>query len=199
MELSALSALSPVDGRYGTKTHALRPYFSEYGLINSRVIVEIRWLQQLAANPYIKEVATLSDAANKVLDDIINNFDESQATLVKNIEATTNHDVKAVEYYIKQQFAGNNELEAISEYVHFACTSEDINNLSHALMLKQGLEFVMLPEMQEVLAQIKQLAHTYQDQPMLSRTHGQTASPSTMGKEMANVAARLERQIKQIE
>ena len=199
MELSALSALSPVDGRYGTKTHALRPYFSEYGLINSRVIVEIRWLQQLAANPYIKEVATLSDTANKVLDDIINNFDESQATLVKNIEATTNHDVKAVEYYIKQQFAGNNELEAISEYVHFACTSEDINNLSHALMLKQGLEFVMLPEMQEVLAQIKQLAHTYQDQPMLSRTHGQTASPSTMGKEMANVAARLERQIKQIE
>ena len=199
MELSALSALSPVDGRYGTKTHALRPYFSEYGLINSRVIVEIRWLQQLAANPYIKEVATLSDAANKVLDDIINNFDESQATLVKNIEATTNHDVKAVEYYIKQQFAGNSELEAISEYVHFACTSEDINNLSHALMLKQGLEFVMLPEMQEVLAQIKQLAHTYQDQPMLSRTHGQTASPSTMGKEMANVAARLERQIKQIE
>ena len=199
MELSALSALSPVDGRYGTKTHALRPYFSEYGLINSRVIVEIRWLQQLAANPYIKEVATLSDAANKVLDDIINNFDESQATLVKDIEATTNHDVKAVEYYIKQQFAGNSELEAISEYVHFACTSEDINNLSHALMLKQGLEFVMLPEMQEVLAQIKQLAHTYQDQPMLSRTHGQTASPSTMGKEMANVAARLERQIKQIE
>jgi adenylosuccinate lyase len=199
MELSALSALSPVDGRYGTKTHALRPYFSEYGLINSRVIVEIRWLQQLAANPYIKEVATLSDAANKVLDDIINNFDESQATLVKDIEATTNHDVKAVEYYIKQQFAGNSELEAISEYVHFACTSEDINNLSHALMLKQGLEFVMLPEMQEVLAQIKQLAHTYRDQPMLSRTHGQTASPSTMGKEMANVAARLERQIKQIE
>ncbi|HBD24079.1 MAG TPA: adenylosuccinate lyase [Oceanospirillaceae bacterium] len=199
MELSALSALSPVDGRYGTKTHALRPYFSEYGLINSRVIVEIRWLQQLAANPYIKEVATLSDAANKVLDDIINNFDESQATLVKDIEAITNHDVKAVEYYIKQQFAGNSELEAISEYVHFACTSEDINNLSHALMLKQGLEFVMLPEMQEVLAQIKQLAHTYQDQPMLSRTHGQTASPSTMGKEMANVAARLERQIKQIQ
>ena len=199
MELSALSALSPVDGRYGTKTHALRPYFSEYGLINSRVIVEIRWLQQLAANPYIKEVASLSDTANKVLDNIINNFDESQATLVKGIEATTNHDVKAVEYYIKQQFAGNSELEAISEYVHFACTSEDINNLSHALMLKQGLEFVMLPEMKEVLEQIKQLAHTHHDQPMLSRTHGQTASPSTMGKEMANVAARLERQIKQIE
>lgn len=199
MELSALSALSPVDGRYGTKTHALRPYFSEYGLINSRVIVEIRWLQQLAANPYIKEVASLSDTANKVLDNIINNFDESQATLVKGIEATTNHDVKAVEYYIKQQFAGNSELEAISEYVHFACTSEDINNLSHALMLKQGLEFVMVPEMKEVLEQIKQLAHTHQDQPMLSRTHGQTASPSTMGKEMANVAARLERQIKQIE
>ncbi|MDP6968635.1 MAG: adenylosuccinate lyase [Gammaproteobacteria bacterium] len=199
MELSALSALSPVDGRYGTKTHALRPYFSEYGLINSRVIVEIRWLQQLAANSYIKEVATLSDEANKLLDDIINNFDETQATCVKQIEATTNHDVKAVEYYIKQQFAGHSELEAISEYVHFACTSEDINNLSHALMLKQGLEFVIVPEMQEVLAQIKHLAHTYQAQPMLSRTHGQTASPSTMGKEMANVAARLERQIKQIQ
>ena len=199
MELSALSALSPVDGRYGTKTHALRPYFSEYGLINSRVIVEVRWLQKLAANPYIKEVATLSDEANKVLDDIINNFDETQATRVKKIEATTNHDVKAVEYYIKEQFVGNEELEAINEYVHFACTSEDINNLSHALMLKQGLEFVMLPEMKEVLAEIKGLAQAYATQPMLSRTHGQTASPSTVGKEMANVAARLERQIKQVQ
>ncbi len=198
MELSALSALSPVDGRYGTKTHALRPYFSEYGLIYARVVVEVRWLQKLAAHPYIKEVANLSDEANKLLDDLINNFDEDEAIKVKQIEATTNHDVKAVEYYIKDQFAGNAELEAISEYVHFACTSEDINNLSHGLMLKQGMEFVILPEMDEVLSQIKGLASAYATQPMLSRTHGQTASPSTMGKEMANVAARLERQIKQI-
>jgi len=198
MDLSSISALSPVDGRYGSKTAALRPYFSEFGLIYNRVLVEVRWLQRLADHPQIGEVAPLSDEANALLERLINNFDEAAAQRVKDIESTTNHDVKAVEYFIKEQFKGNAELQAINEYVHFACTSEDINNLSHGLMLKQGLEQVMVPEMTEVLAQIKQLAHSHQNQPMLSRTHGQTASPSTMGKEMANVAARLERQLNQI-
>ncbi len=198
MDLSSISALSPVDGRYGSKTASLRPYFSEFGLIYNRVLVEVRWLQQLASHPQIEEVSPLSDAANALLEDLIANFDESQAQRVKDIESVTNHDVKAVEYYIKEQFKGNAELHAINEYVHFACTSEDINNLSHGLMLKTGLDAVILPEMRQVLSQIKGLAHTYKSQPMLSRTHGQTASPSTMGKEMANVAARLERQLTQI-
>ena len=198
MDLSSISALSPVDGRYGSKTAALRPYFSEFGLIYNRVLVEVRWLQRLADHPQISEVAPLSDAANALLERLVNQFDEAAAQRVKDIESTTNHDVKAVEYYIKEQFKDNAELQAINEYVHFACTSEDINNLAHGLMLKQGLEQVMLPEMLGVLTQIKHLAHDHQSQPMLSRTHGQTASPSTMGKEMANVAARLQRQIKQI-
>ena len=198
MDLSSISALSPVDGRYGSKTAALRPYFSEFGLIYNRVLVEVRWLQRLADHPQISEVAPLSDAANALLERLVNQFDEAAAQRVKDIESTTNHDVKAVEYYIKEQFKDNAELQAINEYVHFACTSEDINNLAHGLMLKQGLEQVMLPEMMDVLTQIKHLAHDHQSQPMLSRTHGQTASPSTMGKEMANVAARLQRQIKQI-
>ena len=198
MDLSSISALSPVDGRYGSKTASLRPYFSEFGLIYNRVLVEVRWLQRLADHPQIGEVAPLSDKANALLERLINDFDESAAQRVKDIESTTNHDVKAVEYYIKEQIKDNAELHAINEYVHFACTSEDINNLAHGLMLKQGLEQVMVPEMTEVLAQIKHLAHSHQNQPMLSRTHGQTASPSTMGKEMANVAARLERQLKQI-
>ena len=198
MDLSSISALSPVDGRYGSKTASLRPYFSEFGLIYNRVLVEVRWLQCLANHPQIGEVSPLSDEANALLERLINNFDETQAQRVKDIESTTNHDVKAVEYYIKEQFVGNAELHAINEYVHFACTSEDINNLSHGLMLKNGLEQVIVPEMAKVLGHIKNLAHTHQRQPMLSRTHGQTASPSTMGKEMANVAARLERQLKQI-
>ena len=199
MDLSSISALSPVDGRYGSKTASLRPYFSEFGLIYNRVLVEVRWLQRLADHPQIGEVAPLSDKANALLERLINDFDESAAQRVKDIESTTNHDVKAVEYYIKEQIKDNAELHAINEYVHFACTSEDINNLAHGLMLKQGLEQVMVPEMTQVLAQIKQLAHSHQSQSMLSRTHGQTASPSTMGKEMANVAARLERQLKQIQ
>ena len=199
MDLSSISALSPVDGRYGSKTASLRPYFSEFGLIYNRVLVEVRWLQRLADHPQIGEVAPLSDKANALLERLINDFDESAAQRVKDIESTTNHDVKAVEYYIKEQIKDNAELHAINEYVHFACTSEDINNLAHGLMLKQGLKQVIVPEMTQVLAQIKQLAHSHQSQSMLSRTHGQTASPSTMGKEMANVAARLERQLKQIQ
>ena len=198
MDLSSISALSPVDGRYGSKTAALRPYFSEFGLIYNRVLVEVRWLQCLAAHPQITEVSPLSAKANALLENLIESFNETAAQRVKDIESTTNHDVKAVEYYIKEQFKDNAELLAVNEYVHFACTSEDINNLAHGLMLKQCLEQVMLPAMQDVLSQIKQLAHDHQSQPMLSRTHGQTASPSTMGKEMANVAARLQRQLKQI-
>ena len=198
MDLSSISALSPVDGRYGSKTAALRPYFSEFGLIYNRVLVEVRWLQCLAAHPQITEVSPLSAKANALLEYLIESFNETAAQRVKDIESTTNHDVKAVEYYIKEQFKDNAELLAVNEYVHFACTSEDINNLAHGLMLKQGLEQVMLPAMQDVLSQIKQLAYDHQNQPMLSRTHGQTASPSTMGKEMANVAARLQRQLKQI-
>ncbi len=199
MDLSSISALSPVDGRYGSKTASLRPYFSEFGLIYNRVLVEVRWLQRLAEHPQITEVAPLSTTANALLEALVDNFNEAAAQRVKDIESTTNHDVKAVEYYIKEQFSDNAELQAINEYVHFACTSEDINNLSHGLMLKQGFEQVVVPEMTQVLEQIKGLAHTYQSQPMLSRTHGQTASPSTLGKEMANVAARLQRQLKQIQ
>lgn len=199
MDLSSISALSPVDGRYGSKTASLRPYFSEFGLIYNRVLVEVRWLQRLAEHPQITEVAPLSTTANALLEALVDNFDEAAAQRVKDIESTTNHDVKAVEYYIKERFSDNAELQAINEYVHFACTSEDINNLSHGLMLKQGFEQVVVPEMTQVLEQIKGLAHTYQSQPMLSRTHGQTASPSTLGKEMANVAARLQRQLKQIQ
>lgn len=199
MELSSLTAISPVDGRYGSKTKALRDIFSEFGLIKARVTVEVRWLQKLAAHKEIKEVAPFSDSANDVLNKIANEFSTADAARVKEIEATTNHDVKAVEYFIKEKIADHAELEAVSEYIHFACTSEDINNLSHGLMLRAGLDEVILPYCQEVTSAIKNLAHQYADQAMLSRTHGQTASPTSLGKEMANVAARLERQIQQIE
>ena len=198
MDLSSLTAVSPIDGRYGSKTSQLRSIFSEYGLIKARVLVEVRWLQALANNPEIVELASFSNEAEILLNNIVDEFSLEDAARVKEIEATTNHDVKAVEYLIKEKFQGNNELEAISEFVHFACTSEDINNLSHGIMLKSGLEESILPACQEILDAMKSLAHQYSDVPMLSRTHGQTASPSTMGKEFANVAARLERQILQI-
>lgn len=197
MELSALTAVSPVDGRYGSKTIDLRPVFSEYGLIRARVEVEIRWLQRLAAHEGIAEVPAFSAAANAKLDSIVADFSEEDAQRIKSIEATTNHDVKAVEYFIKEKFAGNDELMAVNEFVHFACTSEDINNLSHGLMLKAGRD-VVVPVMQKIADDIRKLAHEHAALPMLSRTHGQTASPTTLGKEMANVVARLERQIKQI-
>ena len=198
MDLSSLTAVSPIDGRYGAKTAQLRSIFSEYGLIKARVLVEVRWLQALANDPQITELAPFSDEAGMLLNNIIDDFSVEDAARVKKIEATTNHDVKAVEYLIKEKFQGNAELEAISEFVHFACTSEDINNLSHGIMLKEGLNESILPACQEILAAMKSLAHQYADVPMLSRTHGQTASPSTMGKEFANVAARLERQLTQI-
>ncbi|WP_207063091.1 adenylosuccinate lyase [Motiliproteus sp. SC1-56] len=198
MQLSALTALSPVDGRYGSKTAALRPIVSEYGLIRFRVEVEIRWLQQLARHPGISEVPAFSADADHLLDNIVANFCEADAERVKAIESTTNHDVKAVEYFIKEKFQGNAELEAVSEFVHFACTSEDINNLSHALMLRTSRDQVVVPQMEQVVEAIAELARTFADQPMLSRTHGQTASPTTLGKEMANVVARLRRQLNQV-
>ncbi|RVU31059.1 adenylosuccinate lyase [Neptunomonas marina] len=198
MELSALTAVSPVDGRYASKTADLRPIFSEFGLIRNRVLVEIRWLQQLAAHAEISEVPALSAEANALLNGIVDEFSLADAERVKEIERTTNHDVKAVEYLIKEKIQGNAELAAVNEFVHFACTSEDINNLSHALMLKDGVA-TMLPVMQSIADAIAQMGRDYASQPMLSRTHGQTASPTTVGKEMANVAYRLQRQIKQIE
>jgi adenylosuccinate lyase len=198
MELSSLTAVSPVDGRYGGKTVDLRTIFSEYGLIRHRVLVEIRWLQALAANPAIPEVPPFSEHARHLLERIVDGFSVEDAQRVKNIERTTNHDVKAVEYFLKEKIDGNAELEAVAEFIHFACTSEDINNLAHALMLREGRGQVLLPQMDEVIAAVRKLAHDHAELPMLSRTHGQPASPTTLGKEMANVAHRLHRQRDQV-
>ena len=197
MELSQLTAISPIDGRYGAKTDTLRPIFSEYGLIRHRVVVEVRWLQALAAHEGISEVPALGGHAENVLNDIIEKFSEQDAQRVKNIERTTNHDVKAVEYFLKEKITGNAELEAVSEFIHFACTSEDINNLAYALMLREARNQSLLPLMDDVINALTDLATRYADEPMLSRTHGQTASPTTVGKEMANVVARLHRQREQ--
>ncbi|MGB5834818.1 MAG: adenylosuccinate lyase, partial [Thiohalocapsa sp.] len=194
MDLSGLTAISPVDGRYGSKTEALRPIFSEYGLIRHRVLVEVRWLQALAAHPDIQEVPELSDKANTLLDGVVTGFSVDDANRVKAIERTTNHDVKAVEYFLKERIAGDAELEAVSEFIHFACTSEDINNLAHGLMLLAARESVLLPEMDALIESIRTLAHLHAAVPMLSRTHGQPASPTTLGKEMANVVHRLRAQ-----
>jgi len=193
MELSALTAISPADGRYGSKTKELRAIFSEFGLIKYRVIVEIRWLQALSDNEKIAEVQAFSEATNSQLEAIIDNFSEADAARVKTIEATTNHDVKAVEYFLKEKTADNDEVSAVSEFIHFACTSEDINNLSYALMLKDAA-MVVCRYQDEVVESIASLAKDYAEIPMLSRTHGQPASPTTLGKEMANVVARLQRQ-----
>lgn len=198
MTLSSLNAISPIDGRYGSKTTSLREIFSEYGLIQRRTEVEIRWLQQLSKHPEITEVPALSDEANTLLDALVTSFSEADAQAIKDIEATTNHDVKAVEYFIKKKISDNAELNAISEFVHFACTSEDINNLSHGLMLKDGRDNVTVPIMSQIINMIADLAIEYADIPMLARTHGQTASPTTVGKEFANVAARLNLQLQQI-
>ncbi|MEN8108613.1 MAG: adenylosuccinate lyase [Pseudomonadota bacterium] len=198
MDLTQLTALSPVDGRYGSKTESLRPIFSEFGLIRHRVQVEVRWLQALAAEDAISEVPALGGHAGHVLNDIIEKFSEQDAQRVKNIERTTNHDVKAVEYFLKEKIAGNEELEAVSEFIHFACTSEDINNLAYALMLREARNQSLLPLMDDVIKAIAGLAHRYADEPMLARTHGQAASPTTVGKEMANVVARLHRQRDQL-
>jgi adenylosuccinate lyase len=198
MELSELTAISPIDGRYSSKTTDLRPIFSEFGLIRHRVLVEVRWLQMLAAEPGITEVPALSEHANVVLDDIIDKFALKDAQRVKNIEKTTNHDVKAVEYFLKEKIAGNAELEKVSEFIHFACTSEDINNLAYGLMLREARTQAVLPMMDDLIKAISDLANKYAELPMLSRTHGQPASPTTLGKEMANVAYRLKRQREQV-
>ncbi len=198
MQLSTLTAVSPIDGRYGSKTAALRPIFSEYGLIHHRVTVEVRWLQALSRHPGIPEVPAFSEQADALLESIVDDFSEADAQRVKEIERTTNHDVKAVEYFLKERIAGNAELEAVSEFIHFACTSEDINNLSHALMLRAGREEVLLPQLDQVIEAIRDQAHAHADKPMLSRTHGQPASPTTLGKEMANVVHRLRRQRERI-
>jgi adenylosuccinate lyase len=199
MQLDSLTAISPIDGRYAAKTASLRAIFSEYGLIYHRLTVEVRWLQQLSRNADINEVPEFSAEANALLESIVENFDPLQAQRIKEIETTTNHDVKAVEYYLKEQVADNAELNAVSEFIHFACTSEDINNLSHALMLKSGRDQILLPMLIEVLDMITSLAHQYAAIPMMSRTHGQPASPTTLGKEFANVVHRMRRQLKQIE
>ena len=199
MDLSALSAVSPIDGRYGDKTAPLREIFSEYGLIRRRVLVEVRWLQCLAGHPDIAEVPALTKDASRLLENLLEHFGETDAQRIKAIEATTNHDVKAVEYFLKERFAGHAELAAVSEFVHFACTSEDINNLAHALMLRDGMQQVLLPAMGEIADRLAALAHDTAAVAMLSRTHGQTASPTTMGKELANVVARLRRQLAQLQ
>ncbi|MDX7999641.1 adenylosuccinate lyase [Xenorhabdus sp. Reich] len=198
MELSSLTAVSPIDGRYGDKVSALRTIFSEFGLLKFRVQVEVRWLQKLAATTEIIEVPAFDVNANAYLDEIIVNFNEQDALRIKEIERTTNHDVKAVEYFLKEKVAHIPALHQVAEFIHFACTSEDINNLSHALMLKTAREEVLLPQWRQLIDTIKRMAHDYRDLPLLSRTHGQPATPSTIGKELANVVYRMERQFSQL-
>lgn len=198
MALTNLNALSPLDGRYEAKLDALRPFFSEFALMKHRALVEVEWLKALAANPAIAELNAFSEATIKELDNAINDFSEVDASQVKAIEARTNHDVKALEYWLKEKFDHNPEIQKASEFIHFACTSEDINNLSHALMIKGARESAILPSLDKVIARLSELSESLADQPMLSRTHGQTASPTTMGKELANVVYRLQRQYKQL-
>ena len=199
MQLSTLTALSPLDGRYQDKVTPLRAIFSEFGLMKFRVAVEVRWLQKLASTADITEVPPFSTQANAFLDRIVANFNETDAARIKEIERTTNHDVKAVEYFLKEKIQNEAELVNVSEFIHFACTSEDINNLSHALMLSTARDEVILPEWQKLIDEITRLAEEYKTIPLLSRTHGQPASPSTVGKEMANVVYRLKRQFKQLQ
>lgn len=198
MSLTTLNALSPLDGRYLSKLDALRPFFSEYALIKHRAKVEVEWLKALAASPELTEIQSFSVATVVELDTAIADFSETDATQVKAIEARTNHDVKALEYWLKEKFDGNPEIKKASEFIHFACTSEDINNLSHGLMLKGARDIVMLPFLDNLISRLTELAHELAEQPMLSRTHGQTASPTTLGKELANVVYRLQRQEKQL-
>ena len=199
MQLSTLTALSPLDGRYQDKVTPLRAIFSEFGLMKFRVAVEVRWLQKLASTAEITEVPLFSTQANAFLDGIVANFNETDAARIKEIERTTNHDVKAVEYFLKEKIQNEVELVKVSEFIHFACTSEDINNLSHALMLSTARDEVILPEWKKLIDEITRLAEEYKTIPLLSRTHGQPASPSTVGKEMANVVYRLKRQFKQLQ
>lgn len=198
MELTQLTAISPVDGRYASKSVELRSIFSEYGLLKYRVQVEVRWLQMLSEQASISEVPAFSEKSHDLLNEIVASFSVDDAMRIKEIERTTNHDVKAVEYFLKEKVEGNSELNAISEFIHFACTSEDINNLSHGLMLTEARDTVLLPYCDKLISEITRLAKEYKTIPMMARTHGQPASPTTMGKEMANVAMRLRRQRDQI-
>ena len=198
MELSTLTAVSPVDGRYGRTTEDLRAMFSEFSLIRHRVHVEVSWLLALAAEPGITELPAFSTHAQKILEHIVERFDVEDAQRVKNIESTTNHDVKAVEYLLKEKVAGNAELEAISEFIHFGCTSEDINNLAYGLMLREARTQSLLPLMDELIEVLSAMARQHAEQAMLSRTHGQPASPTTLGKELANTVCRLRRQREQL-
>lgn len=195
---SPLLAISPLDGRYTSKCDDLSPYFSEFGLMRYRVLVEVKWLQMLAAHPGIEELAPISAAGQAVLEQLVETFSLADAERIKAIEATTNHDVKAVEYFIKEKLDSNAELAGHLEFVHFACTSEDINNLAYGLMLRDGRDQVILPALHEVIDRLADLARQYAHQPLLSRTHGQPASPTTVGKEFANVVARLRRQLEQV-
>ena len=199
MTLSTLTAISPIDGRYASKVDALRPIASEFGLMRARVEVELAWIKSLASNPQINEVPPLSEQAIAHIDAIVADFSEADGESIKAIERTTNHDVKAIEYFIKEKFAVNPELNAISEFVHFACTSEDINNLSYSLMLTRMRDDVLAPKMREIIDFLREKANDWAAHAMLSRTHGQSASPTTVGKEFANVVARLERQLIQFE
>lgn len=196
--INPIAALSPLDGRYAKSVEALRPVFSEYGLMRARVRVELSWLKALAAEPKIVEVPPFDEAVLAEIDDVIAGFSLEDAAAVKAIEATTNHDVKAIEYWLKERFAGVPAVSAVSEFIHFACTSEDINNLSHALMLRDARDEVLLPKLAEVSDKLRSLAHELAAVPMMSRTHGQPATPTTLGKEVANVLYRLERQAKQL-
>jgi len=198
MQISELTALSPLDGRYAARVEDLRPIFSEYGLIRARVTIEVRWLQMLAANADIAEVPPFSKEASRFLDGIVSGFSEADGERAKEIEATTNHDVKAIEYFLKEKVAGHSELAKSAGFFHFACTSEDINNLSYALMLKQARDTVLVPAIEDVIHDITNGARAYAGQPILARTHGQTASPTTMGKEWANVVYRMRRTLDQI-
>ena len=193
MALTSLTALSPLDGRYSSKVEPLRRHFSELGLIRYRVQVETEWLKSLAAEPAIKEVPTFSAATLKQLEAVVSKFSEADGAAVKTIEARTNHDVKAIEYFLKDKLGANAEIARVAEFIHFACTSEDINNLCHALMLKAARDEVMLPALGQIVARLAALAHELADAAMLARTHGQPASPTTLGKELANVVARLRR------
>ena len=195
--IDSLQAISPIDGRYSNKTEGLRPIFSEYGLIQKRLLVEVRWLQSMAANKSIKEVPSLSKASNKELEKLLDNFSLKEAARIKEIEKTTNHDVKAVEYFLAESFADKPELAAMTPFLHFACTSEDINNLGHALMLKEARETQLLPAFSSLLQSMAKLAEDNAELAMLSRTHGQTASPTTLGKEVAIFMHRLHRQFRQ--
>ncbi|MGP1924605.1 MAG: adenylosuccinate lyase [Arsenophonus sp. NEOnobi-MAG3] len=199
MKLSSLTAVSPIDGRYGDKVRLLRSIFSEFSLLKYRIQIEVRWLQKLAACADIKEVPAFSTKTKNYLEQIVANFNENDAIQIKQIEKTTNHDVKAVEYFLKEKIAAIPELKKVAEFIHFACSSEDINNLSHALILKTTRDQVVLPQWRKIINTLKRMAHLYRSLPLLSRTHGQPATPTTIGKEFANVAYRMERQYQQLE